>query len=231
MPNKKISLVIFDLDGTLVDSIPDLAWCANYTLKQLDMAPLEEARFRDFLGNGIYVFVKRFLTNELDGAPETALYDKALPIFWETYRNNSTKLSQLYPGVSDVLQSLQNSGYTLACVTNKSEDFTDGLLKHLDIYDYFEQVVSGDTLAKKKPDPMQLLHVAKTQGKSIDECLMVGDSRHDITAARNAGMRVVAVPYGYNHGEDIALSNPDAVIETMDSLPELITSWNLLILE
>ena len=227
MSDNKISLVMFDLDGTLVDSIPDLAWCADHTLKQLGMSPLGESRLRDFLGNGAYVYVKRFLTNDLDGEPDVELYEKALPMFWETYRNNSAQFSQLYPGVTSGLESLKAKGFTLACVTNKAADFTDGLLKHLDIYDHFEQIVSGDTLAKKKPDPMQLLHVAETHGKSMNECLMVGDSRHDIAAARNAGMRVVAVPYGYNHGEDIADSNPDAVIESMDELLGLIELWNI----
>ena len=227
MSDKTISLVIFDLDGTLVDSIPDLAWSANHTLEQLGMAPLPETRFRDFLGNGIYLYVKRFLTNDLNGEPETELYDKALPIFWETYRNNSSKYSRVYPGVISALDTLKASGHTLTCVTNKAGDFTEGLLRYVELYDYFEQIVSGDTLAKKKPDPMQLLHVATTQGKNINECVMVGDSRHDIAAARNAGMRAVAVPYGYNHGEDIALSHPDAVIQNMEELPTLIQKWNL----
>jgi len=228
MSNKKISLVIFDLDGTLVDSIPDLAWCADYTLKQLGMTPLGETRLRNFLGNGAHTFVKRFLTNNLNSEPNPALYDKALPIFWKTYRNNSAQFSKLYPGVIDALQSLQADRFTLACVTNKAGDFTNGLLKHLDLYDYFDQIVSGDTLAQKKPDPMQLLHVANTQGKLLDECVMVGDSRHDVAAAKNAGIKVVAVPYGYNHGEDIAVSNPDAIIETMAALPALIRHWNAL---
>ena len=226
MSDNKILLIMFDLDGTLVDSIPDLAWCADHTLAQLGMPPLGESRLTDFLGNGAYVYVKRFLSNDLAGEPPTELYDKALPMFWETYRNNSAQFSQLYPGVSGVLQSLKDEGYTLACVTNKPGDFTDGLLKHLRIFDHFEQIVSGDTLAKKKPDPMQLLHVAKTQGRSVSECLMVGDSMHDIAAARNAGMRVVAVPYGYNHGEDIADSDPDAVIESLTELAGLIELWN-----
>lgn len=223
MNKTPVSLVMFDLDGTLVDSVPDLAWCADRTLEDLGLPLVGEDKTRDYVGNGIYVLVKRILTQQLDGEPEPALYDKALPIFWEYYRNNVSQFSQLYDGVQEALDALKAQGIKLACVTNKAEEFTKTLLAHLNIDTYFEVMVGGDTLEKKKPDPMPLLHIAKTAGVPIENSLMVGDSRHDIAAARAANMRVVAVPYGYNHGDDIAESNPDAIVQSLAELPALLS--------
>lgn len=219
-----VSLVMFDLDGTLVDSVPDLAWCADRTLEDLDLPLVGEAKTRDYVGNGLYVLVKRILTQELDGEPDPALYDKALPIYWEYYRGNVSQFSQLYDGVLEALESLKAQGIKLACVTNKAEEFARTLLAHLKIDTYFEVIIGGDTLEKKKPDPLPLLHIAKTAGVAVENCVMVGDSRHDIAAARAAGMRVVAVPYGYNHGEDIAESEPDAVVQSLAELPGLLVN-------
>lgn len=223
MNKTPVSLVMFDLDGTLVDSVPDLAWCADRTLEDLGLPLVGEDKTRDYVGNGIYVLVKRILTQQLDGEPEPALYDKALPIFWEYYRNNVSQFSQLYDGVQEALDALKAQDIKLACVTNKAEEFTKTLLAHLNIDTYFEVMVGGDTLEKKKPDPMPLLHIAKTAGVPIENSLMVGDSRHDIAAARAANMRVVAVPYGYNHGDDIAESNPDAIVQSLAELPALLS--------
>ena len=221
MNNSPISLVMFDLDGTLVDSVPDLAWCADRTLEDLGLPLVGEDKTRDYVGNGIYVLVKRILTQKLDGEPDEALYNKALPIFWEYYRENVSQFSQLYGGVQEALDELKKQDIKLACVTNKAEEFTKTLLAHLKIDTYFEIMVGGDTLEKKKPDPMPLLHIAKVVGVAVENCLMVGDSQHDIAAARAAEMRVVAVPYGYNHGEDISASNPDAIVESLKELPSL----------
>ena len=221
MNHLPVSLVMFDLDGTLVDSVPDLAWCADRTLEDLGLPLVGEDKTRDYVGNGIYKLVKRFLTQQLDGEPDAALYDKALPIFWEYYRGNVSQFSQLYDGVQEALDELKAQGIKLACVTNKAEEFTQILLAHLKIDTYFEIMVGGDTLEKKKPDPMPLLHIAEVVGVAVENSLMVGDSQHDIAAARAAKMRVVAVPYGYNHGENIADSNPDAIVESLAELPAL----------
>lgn len=223
MNGAPVSLVMFDLDGTLVDSVPDLAWAADRTLEDLGLPLVGEDKTRDYVGNGLYVLVKRILTQELDGEPDQALYDKALPIYWEYYRSNVSQFSQLYDGVQEALDTLKARGIKLACVTNKAEEFTKTLLAHLKIDTYFEVMVGGDTLEKKKPDPLPLLHIAKTVGVPIENCLMVGDSRHDIAAARAAGMRVAAVPYGYNHGDDIAESNPDVVVQSLAELPDLLS--------
>ncbi len=211
-------MILIDVDGTLVDSVPDLTYCVDEMMKRLGREPRGEAQVRNWVGNGVERLVERALTGELDGVPEAADYDTAYPIFLELYAENTSKRSHLYPGVRDGLDYLRGAGYRLGCVTNKAEQFTVPLLKDLGIYDYFRIVVSGDTLSYKKPHPAPLLHAAEFFAVAPQEALMVGDSISDVTAARAAGFMIACVPYGYNHGDDIRVAEPDMVIETLASL-------------
>lgn len=222
MTQSQIKLVMFDLDGTLVDSIPDLAWSADRTLERLGLPLCGIDKTRDYIGNGLFTLIKRILTQDMNQEPDPELYEKAVPIFWEYYGNNVCQFSTLYDGAAETLQTLKSQGYKVACITNKAEEFTKTLLRHLQIINLFDQIIGGDTLARKKPDPLPLLHVADTQQLAIEQCLMVGDSRHDIAAAKAAGISVVGVPYGYNHGEDIALSEPDYIVQSLRELPGLL---------
>jgi phosphoglycolate phosphatase len=117
---------------------------------------------------------------------------------------------------------MQAQGYRLACVTNKAEAFTLPLLKAKGLHDYFEVIVSGDTCAKKKPDPMPLLHAADLLGESAENALMLGDSQSDVKAARAAGFNIFCMTYGYNHGEDIRDYNPDVVMDSFAELPNYL---------
>ncbi len=139
----------------------------------------------------------------------------------DLYSRHNGQRSQLYPGVKSALEQLKSAGYTLACVTNKADQFTRPLLQALGVYDYFSLITSGDTLPRKKPDPLPLLHSAEHFGLSPAESLMVGDSSNDVKAARAAGFDIVCVPYGYNHGLDIRDSAPDAVIDSLEQLEGL----------
>ena len=217
----KPKMVLIDVDGTLVDSVPDLAWCVDEMMRQLDMPERGESSVRHWVGNGVPRLVERALTNDLDGMPDKALYDKAYPLYLDLYADNTSKRSMLYDGVKEGLEYLQSAGYRLGCVTNKASQFTVPLLKTLGLYDLFEIVISGDTLPKKKPDPLPLLHAAEKLGVTPAESLMLGDSMSDVKAARAAGFRIVCMTYGYNHGEDIRDSNPDAVIDSMAELEGL----------
>ncbi|MCU7938204.1 MAG: phosphoglycolate phosphatase [gamma proteobacterium symbiont of Bathyaustriella thionipta] len=219
---KKPKMVLIDVDGTLVDSVPDLAYCVDEMLKAVDMEPHGEAEVRHWVGNGVERLVRRALIGKLDGEPDEALFDKAYPIFLELYKENTSKRSCLYPGVKEGIEYLRESGFTLGCVTNKAEAFTHPLLKDLGIFDYFESIVSGDTLEKKKPDPMPLVYSAEKLGVSPEESLMLGDSISDVKAARAAGFQIICMSYGYNHGVDIRDSNPDAVIDSMVELTTLV---------
>jgi phosphoglycolate phosphatase len=221
--NHQPQMVLIDLDGTLIDSVPDLAYCVDALMAELGLPARGEAKVRQWVGNGIERLVKRALLDQLDGEPDQALLDKALPIYLALYKENLSKRSRLYPGVQDGLQFLHDAGYKLGCITNKAAAFTEPLLKDLGIYDYFRIVVSGDTLPVKKPDPLPLLHAAQFFKVEPSQALMVGDSISDVKAARAAGFQVVCVSYGYNHGQDIRDAHPDAVINSMAQLSGMLT--------
>ena len=216
-------MVLIDLDGTLVDTAPDLALCVDLMMERLGMPKRGEAAARKWIGNGVARLVKRALVNSVDGEPDEALYEKAHAIFLDLYKENVCVKSRLYPGIKEGLAFLQASGLKIGCVTNKPEAFTIPLLKQLGIYDVFGIVVSGDTLPKKKPDPMPLLHAAEFFGVAPQSALLIGDSINDVQAARAAGYQVACVPYGYNHGHDIHDANPDVVIESLDQLKEVLS--------
>ena len=220
--NTQPQMVLIDLDGTLIDSVPDLAYCVDALMSQLGLPPRGEAKVRQWVGNGIERLVKRALLDQLDGEPDPALLAKALPIYFELYKDNLSKRSRLYPGVKEGLQFLLDAGYKLGCITNKAAAFTEPLLKDLGIYDYFQIVVSGDTLPVKKPDPLPLLHAARFFKVDPSHALMVGDSISDVKAARAAGFQVICMSYGYNHGRDIHDAHPDAVIDSMVQLSGLL---------
>jgi phosphoglycolate phosphatase len=218
----KPSFVLIDLDGTLIDSVPDLAYCVDEMMKQLDMPVRGQDAVRDWVGNGVQRLTERALINSVDGMPEQELMDKAYPIFLELYKDNNSQRSVVYEGVKDGLKWMQAQGYRLACVTNKAEAFTLPLLKAKGLHDYFEVIVSGDTCAKKKPDPMPLLHAADLLGESAENALMLGDSQSDVKAARAAGFNIFCMTYGYNHGEDIRDYNPDVVMDSFAELPNYL---------
>lgn len=222
MSVRKPDMVLIDVDGTLVDSVPDLAWCIDEMMQQLGRPAHGEAKVRFWVGNGVERLVRRALIGQLEGEPPDEDFDKALPIFLALYAENTSKRSVLYPGVSEGLDYMKSAGYPLGCVTNKAEQFTIPLLKDLGIYENFEIIVCGDTLAEKKPHPLPLLHAAEYFGVLPENALMLGDSMSDVKAARAANFQIVCMSYGYNHGEDIRDSKPDAVIDSMAELQDIL---------
>src|SRR5512139_192389 len=222
MPLTKPEMILIDVDGTLVDSVPDLHYCVDEMMKAIGMPLRGEAKVRTWVGNGVERLVRRALINNLDGEPDDALFQKAYPIFLDLYAENTSKRSRLYPGVLEGLDMMQRAGYKLGCVTNKAAQFTLPLLKDLGVYDRFAIVVSGDTLPEKKPHPRPLLHAAEFFGVQPEKALMLGDSVSDVKAARAAGFQIVCMSYGYNHGVDIREAKPDAVIDSMVELVPLL---------
>jgi len=215
-------MVLIDLDGTLVDSVPDLAFCVDEMMTRLGRSPRGESAVRQWVGNGVERLVERALTGELDGESDSADVERALPIFLDLYAEHTAARSVLYPGVRAGLDLLCARGYRLGCVTNKAARFTEPLLEALDIRSTFELVVSGDTLPEKKPSPLPLLHAARHFGVEPAAALMLGDSISDVKAARAAGFGIICVSYGYNHGEDIRTAEPDAVIDSFTELGEIL---------
>ncbi|TLF45959.1 phosphoglycolate phosphatase [Halomonas urmiana] len=213
-----IRLVAFDLDGTLIDSVPDLAVAADAALAELGLTPQGEARVHDWVGNGSLTLMARALEAALGGAPDEALLARAHRGFLDHYGRVPCARTRLYPGAREALAALAARGLPLALVTNKPSAFIAPLLEAFGLDGHFALCLGGDSLTAKKPDPAPLLHVAAHFDVSPSACLMVGDSRHDIAAGRAAGFRTLAVPYGYNHGEPVALSRPDGTVESLAEL-------------
>jgi phosphoglycolate phosphatase len=216
-----VKAVMIDLDGTLLHTAPEIAVAANEMLKALNFSPLHLELVESFIGEGAPMLVKRCLTTTLGAAPDADLFDRAERLFFEHYANNAHE-SKPYFGVEDGLKAISDAGYRLACVTNKPEKFTLPLLKKSGLHDFFEMVVSGDTLANKKPDPIQLQHICAEFDVLTAEAILVGDSATDIAAAHAAGCFIVTVPYGYNQGKPLDTSKVDATINDLTDLTELL---------
>jgi phosphoglycolate phosphatase len=204
--------VLFDLDGTLLDSAPDLAAAANAMLAELGLPPRDPAMIATYIGKGIPKLVERTLTGSLDAAADPALLGRALSLYERYYAAESGRRSVPFPGVMDGLRMLHGAGLPLACITNKAERFTVDLLKRTGLDGFFEVVVCGDTVARKKPDPEPVLAACARLGVQPSEVVMIGDSANDVQAARAAGCAVWCVPYGYNEGQPAASLDCDAIV-------------------
>jgi len=213
--------VLFDLDGTLIDSVPSLAAAVDRTLLALGREAAGVGQVRNWVGNGALVLIQRALSDSHTPDPQLdpLLVERALAQFQQCYGEHPEVGTELYPGVSECLAELRARGIPLALVTNKPARFVPPLLASFGLADTFALVLGGDSLAQKKPDPAPLHHAARYFGVGPERCLMVGDSVTDIQAARAAGMPVACVSYGYNHGSPIGECGADW---TVDSLTELL---------
>lgn len=219
---KRPEMVLIDVDGTLVDSVPDLAYCVDAMMRELGMPERGERRVRHWVGNGVERLVKRALINQIDGEPDEAMFARALPVFEALYQDNTSRRSCLYQGVKEALDFLQTTGVRIGCVTNKASQFTLPLLQDLGVRDYFEIVICGDMVERKKPDPMPLLQAAQQLETEPQASMMLGDSMSDVNAARAAGFQIVCMSYGYNHGEEIRDYDPDAVLDSMIEIKDIV---------
>ena len=219
-------MVMIDLDGTLINTAPDLADCVNIMLERMgrDTWPLDKVS--GWIGNGVSRLVKRALTDSMDGEPDSDDYEKAYALFLEAYAENVSAKSRPYEGVISGLEKLKGMGFRLACVTNKAEAFTVPLLADLKLDGYFELVVSGDSLPRKKPDPLPLIHACDFFSITPDQGILIGDSANDVKAAIAAGMPVICVNYGYNQGVDLTTLQTQGVIDSLDKLDQHLCLLN-----
>jgi phosphoglycolate phosphatase len=216
-----IRSVTIDLDGTLLDTVPDLAAAANAMLRELGRPEYPIDTIAAFIGRGIPKLVARCLPDLDDAAVE-----QAQAVFRRHYAVENGRRSRLFPGVLEGLQTFRAAGLPMAVITNKAAAFTEPLLVATQLDSWFEFAVSGDSLPHKKPHPAQLLHACERMGTAPAENLHIGDSHHDAAAARAAGCPVFIVPYGYNEGEDVQGIDCDAIVASLNEAARRINSLN-----
>jgi phosphoglycolate phosphatase len=204
--------IIFDLDGTLIDSVDDLANSVNYTLGRLDLPLHTREEIKSFVGDGVQKLIKRSL-----GQTHMERFTEAFEIFMAHYGSHCTNNTVLYPEVAETISFLAEK-YSLAVLTNKSATFSHKIITALKIDSYFKEVLGGDSLPTKKPDPAGILYLADKWGLAPDQLVMVGDHATDIEVGQRAGCKTVFIEGGI--GETRGLK-PDFVIKSMDKLPDL----------
>jgi phosphoglycolate phosphatase len=219
--------VLLDLDGTLLDTASDLAAAANRMLSEIGRPPRTADEIACYVGKGIPTLVHRALAGTLDGKADPALFARALPIFERYYAEESGRRSRPYPGVVDGLARMRASGLALGCVTNKVERFTIDLLERSGLAEYLDCVVSGDTVPRKKPDPLPMRHACAELGARPGDTLVIGDSANDVQAARAAGCMVWCVPYGYREGAPVETLGCDLIVaDLIEAARRLEGQWN-----
>ncbi len=213
-----IAALVFDLDGTLVDSASDIAEAVNLTLDDLALPRVSEATVRSWIGEG----VGNLVTTALHHAGSALDREQVMPRFMQHYHDCLLRSPRLYAGVTETLQALQARGLPMAICTNKPAALVPPLLQHLGIAGDFAHIVGGDSLPQRKPQPEPLLHAAALLQQPVDACLMVGDSATDLGAANNAGMRIVLVRYGYPRDLNLDAAGAVAVIDDLRELLRLV---------
>lgn len=225
MTDLKKQLLIFDFDGTLIDSVPDLAQAVNDMLSNLGKPTYPIDSIRNWVGNGSRLLIERALVGDVqvaDGQLSKEEADHAEQVFFEAYAKISGQNTVAYPDVDAGLKQLQQAGFTLALVTNKPIRFVPKILKSFGWSELFSEVLGGDSLATKKPDPAPLLHVCQKLAVSPQQAVMVGDSKNDILAGQNANIDTLGLSYGYNYGQDIRDFNPTAAFDDFQSLVDWV---------
>ena len=229
-----IKTILFDLDGTLVDSAPDLWRAMNHVLAVRGYPLLALEQVRHLVGDGARVLLARgFWGEQAEPPQQEGAFEEAVAEFLLYYQEHLTDFSRPYPGVLPTLQTLKEQGLGMAVVTNKPEMLARRMVEQLGLEGFFASpasgsaskslcVVGGDTLASRKPSAEPLLYALSQQQSSVDHAIMVGDSANDVHAARAAGCPVVWMRYGYNRGVTVDDLNPDWVLDTFTHLPQIV---------
>ena len=222
----RIRAVIIDLDGTMLDTVPDFEAALNGMRRDLGLGPITQAVIKPLVGKGSEKLVRDALL--LDWEPERvdAVYDDAISGYQRHYLAINGQRSTLFDGVIEGLQAMQGDGLRLACVTNKPVSFTLPLLAQKGLAPYFEFVFGGDSFARKKPDPMPMTRTCAAFDLAPGQVVAIGDSSNDAESARGAGCFVLTVPYGYNHGRPVQEIESDGIVDSLLDAAELIHAHN-----
>lgn len=201
-------LLVFDLDGTLVDSREDIAHTVNHVLALYHLSPLPDHAIAAYVGRGVASLVRSVL-----GEENRHLYKKAMPLFKAYYAEHLLDHTALYPGVRELLDSLE--GYRKAVLTNKPTVYSVRILEGLGVAGFFEAVLGGDDVRAKKPAPDALIDLARQLHIAPEKMLMIGDSTVDIETGKNAGVKTCAVTYGFGEKEDLLRAGPDYILDSI----------------
>jgi phosphoglycolate phosphatase len=221
-----IRAAIIDLDGTMLDTMPDFTVAINGMRADLALVPVTQETITPMVGKGSENLIRAVLALDFDTATVDARFDDAMASYQRHYLAINGQHSALFDGVIEGLQAMRANGLRLACVTNKPIAFTTPLLALKGLDQFFEIVYGGDSLAKKKPDPLPLLTVCQDFDLAPSNVVAIGDSSNDAEAARAAGCPVLTVPYGYNHGRPVQEIDSDGIVDSLLSAAQLIQSHN-----
>ena len=218
----KVRDLLFDLDGTLIDSLGDLAATINLMLRDMGRPPVSREQVGAFIGHGIPTTVHRALvaTHPDHQPPDPALHERAIATVHRHYADEMLKTTGLFPNVFETLEHFHDK--RLAVVTSKEVHFTHLMLDHFGVAKYFDAIVGGDTTPARKPDPRPVLEALRLLEGRADEAVMIGDSESDVLAGRNAGTRTIAVTFGYRTAEQLRLTEPDVIVDRFEQLKEVI---------
>lgn len=219
-------LVMFDLDGTLVNSIPDLTFAINKTLLQLEHNEVSAESVKKWVGNGVPLLLARALSNNVipDVTISKEMQAEAIALFNEAYHESGHSRTHLFNEVLESLTKLKELDCQMAIITSKPYQFVPTILNNLNITDFFSDIIGGDSVKNRKPDPEGINSLLAKYNLKSSEVLMVGDSENDILAAKNATCDSVGFTYGYNYGKPISESNPTYVCDTFSELLEIVNN-------
>lgn len=214
-PLPGIRAAIIDLDGTMIDTAPDFQVAINQMRAELELAPLSLQTITEFVGKGSENLIRRVLGVDFEEAEVERRFDQALQRYQHHYLQINGQHSTIYPEVIEGLAAMRSHGLRLACVTNKPIAFAHPLMEKTGLLDFFEVIYGGDSLPKKKPDPLPMLTVCADFGLTPAQVVAIGDSSNDAEAAQAAGCRSLTVPYGYNHGRPVQSIISDGIVGSL----------------
>lgn len=221
-----IQAAIIDLDGTMLHTVPDFELALNGMRAEFGLAPITQAIIQPMVGKGSEKLIRDVLALDYDGARIDAVFIEAMAAYQRHYLAINGEKSTLFPDVIEGLRAMKALGLRLACVTNKPIAFTKPLLERKGLSPWFELVYGGDSLPRKKPDPLPLQQVCRDFGLPPSAVVAIGDSSNDAEAARGAGCFVLTVPYGYNHGMPVQTINSDGIVDSLLDAAKLISAHN-----
>ncbi|CAM2149150.1 MULTISPECIES: phosphoglycolate phosphatase [Paraburkholderia] len=222
----RIEAALIDLDGTMVDTADDFAAGLNGMLAQFDAEETTREEVMGYVGKGSEHLIKSVLAPRFAADDAQARFDEALALYQDEYAKINGRHTHLYPDVEVGLAALRAQGIKLACVTNKPHRFAVELLQQYGLSPYFEVVLGGDSLPKKKPDPLPMLTACERLGVNPASAVAIGDSENDAIAGRAAGMATLTVPYGYNHGQPVQKIESDGIVATLLDAAKAVAAHN-----